>query len=153
MTSVVIDPEVPFFQACDTLEEARDWALWLNFIHRHQPQAFGVVEGPERYSAVNQTMADELDTSFLQGLEQDYTKLAYGHLKHVAKAEEPAPFWEELTGLFTTVNGEILRFVLEHSLPLGMLVRLELANRGYDQNGNWCGFDHAESLWLNGQDQ
>lgn len=142
------NPEEPFFQVCNSLEEAIHWAVWLEFIHRNQAHRFGVVDGPESYSAVNQAMADELEVSFFQDLEEDIEHVSYPQLKAVAKAQEPAPFWEALLGSFSTLDSAVLRFVLEHKVPLEKLIRLELAHRGVDKQGDWCGFDRAERIWL-----
>jgi hypothetical protein len=45
-------------------------------------------------------------------------------------------------------DGEILRFIISHKVPLDKIIRHELACRGYDQNSRWCGFEEARKIWL-----
>jgi len=50
--------------------------------------------------------------------------------------------------MISTVDGEILRFILDTKIPLNNLIRHELALRGFDKNHRWCGFDKAREIWL-----
>lgn len=62
--------------------------------------------------------------------------------------EEYVGMWEELRGAFSTMNGELLRFILHAKIPLKRFIRWEHANRGFDMNNNWIGFEKSYELWL-----
>jgi hypothetical protein len=51
--------------------------------------------------------------------------------------------------MVSTIDGEILRFIIAHNIALDKIIRHELALRGYDENHRWCGFDKAREIWLN----
>lgn len=63
-------------------------------------------------------------------------------------AEDYVGIWEELRGVFSTMNGELLRFVLHTKIQLKRMIRWELANRGYDMNNEWIGYEKSYELWL-----
>ncbi len=56
--------------------------------------------------------------------------------------------WEDIRGMFSTMHGDYLRFLLHYKVPLEKFIRFELASRGYDGNFNWVGFDASEKIWL-----
>ncbi len=62
--------------------------------------------------------------------------------------EDPLPHFEEIRGMFSVLHGEILRYILEVKIPLDKFIRYELANRGYDKDHLWVGFEKAEEIWL-----
>ncbi len=62
--------------------------------------------------------------------------------------EDPLPFWEELTGVFAIMDGELLRYILHSKIPLEKLIRFELAARGFDKNHRWVGFSKSFKIWL-----
>jgi len=105
-------------------EKAIDHALWLNF----------------KYRIAN--------ISFLDILPKDYSNIGYTKLDTLAMDRNPLPHWEKTQGLFSVVDGEILRYVLAMEIPLEKFIRHELAKRGYDENHRWCGFDNARNIWL-----
>jgi len=61
---------------------------------------------------------------------------------------DPLRHWEEIRGMVTVIEGELLRFILEKKIPIDKLIRYELAVRGYDKDHKWCGFDKAKEVWL-----
>ncbi len=67
---------------------------------------------------------------------------------HIGMDINPLSHWESIEGMFTRTNGEILRFILSHKIPLEMFIRYELACRGHDENHKWVGFEKAEKIWL-----
>jgi len=133
-----------------TEQKAIDYALWLNFKYRLAPSiTFGVIHGPEDNWAVLETItAKEMETSFLDNLPRDYTELSYKEIKTLAEDNAPHPQWEMIRGLFSTVDGELLRFILHHKVPLEKFIRYELASRGHDKDHRWCGYDKACEIWL-----
>lgn len=123
--------------------------MWLNFKYCIAGIVFGVIITPERKWAVcEEQTAQELNVDFLKTSE-NHTELDYDQIRHIKMDADPLPFWEELTGVFATMDGELLRYILHSKIPLEKLIRFELAARGYDENHHWCGFDKAEEIWLN----
>ena len=61
---------------------------------------------------------------------------------------DPLPHWENIIGMISVMDGEVLRYLLHSKLPIEKLIRFELAGRGYDENHRWCGFDKANDIWL-----
>ncbi|QMU64916.1 MAG: hypothetical protein GKR88_11850 [Flavobacteriaceae bacterium] len=74
--------------------------------------------------------------------------MAYDMIRHMRADKDPLDHLEELTGVFSTINSELLRYVLHTKMPLEKLIRYELAIRGYDKDHRWIGFDRAEEIWL-----
>lgn len=133
----------------DDRQKAIDHALWLNFMYRIADITFGVVHGPENDWAVcEQATAKEMELSFLNVMPEDHSKMSYRDIRHIKMDRDPLPHWQFITGMFSVVNGEILRYILYSKIPIEKFIRYELASRGYDKNHRWCGFDKAEEIWL-----
>ncbi|KGL59141.1 hypothetical protein [Polaribacter sp. Hel1_85] len=58
----------------------------------------------------------------------------------------PLPHLEEINVMLSTVDGEILGFILHSKIPLEKLIRFELAGRGFDENHRWVGFEKANEI-------
>lgn len=130
-------------------QKAIDHALWLNFKYRIANIRFGVIHGPENDWAVcERATADEMGQTFLKVMPDDHSKMNYRDIRHIRMDRESLPHWETITGMFSVVDGEILRYLLHAKIPMEMFIRYELAARGYDKNHRWCGFDKAEEIWL-----
>lgn len=139
------DNYLDFFQ---NEQKAIDHAMWLNFKYRIAGIVFGVIHGPERsYAVCEEATLDELEMKFLDILPKDYSGLTYKQLDHIAMDENPLPHWEKIRGMISTMDGEILRFILHNNIPIHQLIRHELASRGFDENHRWCGFDKAREIW------
>ncbi|MCI5050859.1 MAG: hypothetical protein MRY57_00945 [Candidatus Pacebacteria bacterium] len=122
--------------------------MWLNFKYRIAGIVFGVINGPERnYAVCEEATLDELEMEFLNILPRDYSGLTYRQLDHIAMDDNPLPHWEKIRGMISTVDGEILRFILHNNIPIHRLIRHELASRGFDKNHRWCGFENAREVW------
>lgn len=133
----------------DDQQKAIDHAMWLNFKYRIAGIVFGVIHGPEdNWAVCEQATADEMDMEFLDILPEDYSSLSYNQLDAIRQSTEPLPFWNQIAGMVTVVDGEILRFILENKIPMDKIIRHELAIRGFDKNHRWCGFDKAREIWL-----
>ena len=133
----------------DDQQKAIDHAMWLNFKYRIAGIVFGVIEGTDNNWAVcEQATADEMEITFLDILPKDFSEVSFKHLDTIRQDKEPLPFWSDLIGMISTVDGEILRFILDTKIPLNNLIRHELALRGFDKNHRWCGFDKAREIWL-----
>lgn len=134
----------------DSEQKAIDHAIWLNFKYRIADIRFGVLQGPEdNWAVCEQITADEMEMSFLDVLPKDLSELTYKHLDSIRQDKEPLLFWISIVGMVSTLDGEILRFILENKIPLDKIIRHELALRGYDKDHRWCGFDKAREIWLN----
>jgi hypothetical protein len=132
----------------DSQEKAIDHAIWLNFKYRIAVIRFGVIDGPNRnWSVCEEATAKEMETSFLDILPKNYARMTFKQIRHIKMDRNPLPHWEMLS-IFSTMDGEILRYILHADIPLKKLIRFELAARGYDKNHRWCGFEEAEKIWL-----
>lgn len=137
-----------YLDVFDSKEKATQHAIWLNFKYRIANIRFGVIEHPDKKWAVcEEATRDEMDISFLD-TSQDHSDMSYDEIRHIRMDYDPLPHWEELTGTFSVMDGELLRFILHANIPLEKLIRYELAIRGYDENHLWCGFDKSEEIWL-----
>jgi len=133
------------------LEKAIDYAMWINFSYRKQNvQPFYVISGPDNnYAVVSDDILDEhFPESVTHPLNENYLKLSYEEIRELAKDRNPLKHWEELCGAFSTMDGELLRYILHMKIPLEKLIRYELAKRGYDESHHWCGFERADQIWL-----
>ncbi|KGL59145.1 hypothetical protein PHEL85_3419 [Polaribacter sp. Hel1_85] len=123
--------------------------MWLNFKYRIAGIIFGVIPGTKRNFAVcEQATLDDIENSFLDILPQDYSELSYRKLDAIRQDEESLPYWESIIGMVTTMDGEILRYILENKIPLDRIICHELVLRGFDKNHRWCGFDKAREIWV-----
>lgn len=129
-------------------QKAIDHAMWLNFKYRIAGIVFGVIHGPERnYAVCEEATLEELEMKFLDILPKDYSGLTYRQLDHIAMDDNPLPNWEQIHGMISVIDGEILRFILHNNIPIHRLIRHELASRGFDENHRWCGFEKAREIW------
>lgn len=131
------------------LDKAIDRAVWLQFEYRNVQKQFVVYDGPEDNYAVSdlQTAQElEMDNHFYP-LTENYKDLSYERLEAIGKDLEPLEHWEDLLGRFATMEGELLRFILHYRIPWEKLIRYELANRGFDKNHQWVGFDVSKEIW------
>ena len=141
--------EDTYLDLFDSQEKAIHHAMWLNFKYRIAKISFGVIHGPDdNWAVLEQATADEMEMPFLDILPKDYSELTYDVIRHIRMDNNPLPHLEELIGQFSTMDGELLRYIIHSKLPLEKLIRFELAGRGYDQDHRWCGFDKAETIWL-----
>lgn len=129
-------------------EKAIDKALWLNFKHRVAQKTFGVNQSIEGDFLITDTNHPALKDEVFELLPENYVKMGYSHIKHIAMDENPLRHWEEIRGIFSVLDGEILRYILHAKIPLEKLIRYELASRGFNENHLWCGFEKASDIWL-----
>ena len=128
--------------------KALDNALWLNFEHRTTDKEYGVIQSKEQdYLIVPKGHPLTIGETF-EVLPESYTSLSYDRIAEIHTDPNPLWFWEELKGTFSTLNGELLRFILAYDIPLEKLIRYTLASRGYDKQTKWVGFNKAEEFWL-----
>lgn len=130
------------------LEKATDHALWLNFKHRVEGKTFGVIQSIEGDYLISDINHPSLKGETFEVLPKDYSNMTYTHIRHIGMDENPLTHFEEIKGMFSTMHGEILRFILSHKIPLEKFIRNELASRGHDEDHKWVGFDKAIRIWL-----
>lgn len=130
------------------LTKALDHAIWLNFNHRAEAKKFGVIQSSDDGYLVIPTDHPTFKGEQFEKLPKDYSNISYEHLKMIGMDDNYVGMWEELRGVFSTMNGELMKFILHTKIPLKRLIRWELANRGFDMNNNWIGFDASYRLWL-----
>jgi len=124
-------------------------AMWMNFKYRVAKIISGVIQGPEdNFAVCEEITTKEMKTSFLDILPNDYSNLSYDDIQEIRTDIDPVMPWEEICGLFSTTDGEILRYIIKMKIPLEKLIRYELASRGHDENHRFCGFEKAEEIWL-----
>ncbi len=141
--------EDTFLDVFDNKEKAILHALWLNFKYRIAKITFGVIEHPNRKWAVLEVAtAKEMKIPFLDIIPKNLSEMDYNQIRYIRMDREPLPHWEEIAGMLSVMDGEILRYILHAKIPLEKLIRFELAGRGYNENHRWCGFDKAEEIWL-----
>ncbi len=128
--------------------KALDLAVWLNFKHRLKNEAFGAIAGIGGKYLVAPTDHPSFEGEKFNKLPKTYRKMGYDHIQEIAMDDDPLPFWETIRSMVSTVDGEVLRFVLNYHIPLEKFIRFELATRGYDMDNRWCRFEKANKIWL-----
>ena len=136
------------FDAFSDKEKAMHQALWLSFKNRITKTEFGVVRYKNNtWAVIESELSEDLGFPF-EKMPRDYSKMNYDMIRHIKGDEDPIIQWEELTGVFSVMDGELLRYILHAKIPLEKLIRYELAIRGFDKNHVWCGFDKSQEIWL-----
>jgi hypothetical protein len=138
-----------FLDIFDSQEKAIHHCLWLNFKYRIAQIKFGVIHGPDNnWAVLEELTAKEVEMPFLDILPKNYAAMSYDEIRHMRMDKEPLPHLEALMSHFSTMDGEILRYILYAKIPLEKLIRFELADRGFDENHRWVGFEKANEIWL-----
>lgn len=138
-----------YLDVFENQEKAIHHCLWLNFKYRIAKITFGIIHGPNNnWAVVEEATAKEMEMDFLDILPKDYSNMNYDNIRHIRMDREPLRHLEELLGQFSTMDGEILRFILHSKIPIEKLIRFELAERGFDKNQRWVGFIKSFEIWL-----
>lgn len=140
--------QFPEFAKHTDKQKALDNALWLDFVSRTKQKTFSVINIPESNYLVIPTKSLTKRNLALTGKPHDYFDMSFNDLKKMKSDIDPLWHWEEIIGMFSVADGEILRFLLRYRVPIQKIIALELANRGYDENNHWVGFEKAEGIWL-----
>lgn len=140
-----------YCQIFSDLNKAIDLANWLNFrVRMHECRPYYVV-GKEGNCAVISDDVQELFDEPTHPLEKEYESMSFAEIRSIVSDDEPLKHWAELRGAFSTMDGELLRYILAQQIPLEKFIRHELASRGYDENHQWCGFEKAYAIWCDNQ--
>lgn len=129
-------------------QKALDAAVWINFSKRTTCERVGVIKGNEDEYYVVPTDDVSIKGHRFEKLPKDYKQMRFEDIKEIRMDREQLSHWEDLFGIISTCHGELLRFILAYNLPLGKMIRYELAARGYDKDHRWVGFKKAEEIWL-----
>lgn len=134
-------------QIFQSKQKAIDYALWLMFEKRRNNFRFQVVQVKNYFHVLPETSKIKVDHSKIN-FEPTYKDMTYSEIEAVAQDRDGLAHWDKIRGMVSTMDGETLRFILAHDIPIEKFIRYELANRGYDENHLWCGFDEAKKVWL-----
>lgn len=129
-------------------EKALLFALWLNFEHRLKNDQFGMLRGQDGSYLVVPTDHPTFQDESFEKLPKSLKKLGYDEIQALAMDDDPLTIFEDIQGMFSTMQGEHLRFILKYQIPLERFIRYELSCRGYDMDNRWCGFEKAKMVWL-----
>ena len=99
------------------------------------------------WAVCEEATTQEMEMIFLDILPKKYTEITYDDIRHIKMQYDPLRHWEDLTGTFSVMDGELLCFILNSKILLEKFIRHELVNRGYDENHRWIGFDKASEIW------
>ncbi|WP_452597554.1 hypothetical protein [Pontimicrobium sp. MEBiC01747] len=128
-------------------QKAIDIALWRNVNHRYNNN-YGVVHSTSDDYIIIPTDHPTFENADFETLPQDYSDISYKQIQHIAMDINPLMHWEDLKGVFSTMHGELLRFLLHYKVPLEKFMRWELACREYDNNFQQVSFEEAKKTWL-----
>lgn len=132
-------------------QKAIDALLWKNFEARNKDLSYKLFQkqGKDDFliqeARTSEGMYNLYSTSVRQ---KSYKKMKYSHIQKIAQDSTPLYHWEEIRGLFSSFDGELLRYILHAQIPLEKFIRYELASRGFDKAHHWVGFEKAEKIWL-----
>ncbi|MCI2229942.1 hypothetical protein MC378_12260 [Polaribacter sp. MSW13] len=129
-------------------QKAIDVALWRNFKHRVGGEKVGVIQSIEGDFIIIPPSHPTFKDEEFETLPADYSQMDYKHIRNMYTDVEILPHWEEIKGAFSNMDGELLRFILAHNIPIEKFIRYELACRGFNANHQWVGFKEAEKFWL-----
>lgn len=122
--------------------------LWLNFNHQEHGNLFSIVDGEGAdFYVVSQDVLKRFINPIKVEFDPNYEGLAPVVIDHIRSDPHPLEHWQEILDMFSVMDGDILRFIISHHIPLEKFIRHELGARGYDENGHWIGFDKAKKLW------
>ncbi|QMU65976.1 MAG: hypothetical protein GKR88_17965 [Flavobacteriaceae bacterium] len=140
--------EFPEFAKHTDKQKALDNALWLDFVHRIKQKIFSVVHIPQEHYLVMPTESIPRRNMVVSGKSKDYSQMTFEAISTIKLDRDPLWHWEQILGMFSVTDAEILRFILKYQVPLEKIIASELANRGYDENNHWIGFEKAKKIWL-----
>jgi hypothetical protein len=133
------------------LFKAIDDAVFRNFLVRmNDIQPFYAVSfNDEKNLVISDDFLEIMDRVVINPLFENYSEMDYRHIELIAQDDDPLKHWTNLRSAFSTMDGELLRFILAMNIPLEKFIRYELASRGHDENHKWVGFEKAREIWIN----
>jgi hypothetical protein len=74
--------------------------------------------------------------------------MSYDQIHHLKVDKEPLRHWEKILGMLSTMDGEILKYILCTKISLKKKLRLELGSRVNDENHRRFGYEKTAGIWL-----
>lgn len=102
--------------------------------------------GPD-FCIVSKDVLDSFENPRIVEFDPHYEGLDSIVIDHIRGDPSPLEYWQEILDMFSDMDGDILRFILSHKIPIEKFIRHELGARGYNEYGEWIGFDKAKKLW------
>ncbi len=129
--------------------KAIDMAKWLNFIDRNKSYTYEICHhGNHQFRVTEIETTHKKPSNWLDILPLNYAQMSYDHLASIFSDDDPLSHMEDIRGMFSIVNNQVLQFILQEKIPLEKFLRKELASRGYDDRNIFIGFDAAKKFWL-----
>jgi hypothetical protein len=139
--------ESQYLKQHQNCNRAFDIALWMSFKYRLDNRKFGVVQDKKtKLFQVIEKVTNHKPKTLAQY--ENYSQMSYEQIQVITSDVDPLSHWEEIMGMFSVADGELLRFILLYKIPLDKIIRYELAARGHDQNHLWVGYKKAQEIWL-----
>lgn len=133
----------------DEKQKAIDYLLWINFCNRATDTSYNLFEKNDRFSLMEKGWPEGMYSHYSIAVwKKKYRNMKYSDIQKIAQDKNPLKHWEIIRGLFSVMDGEVLRYMLHAKIPLEKFIRYELASRGFDKNHQWCGFEKAKEIWL-----
>jgi hypothetical protein len=130
-------------QLFPTKQKALNLAKWLTFSERMRKSKYRVQGNDDAGYFVVPISSNSKSNVPLHCLDMDFA-----NIEDIGRDTDILDPWVSIKGMFSVMDGEILRFILKYSVPLNKFIRVELAQRGFDEDHLWVGFDKAREIWL-----
>ena len=130
-------------QLFPTKQKALNFAKWITFSERMKKAKYRVQGNDDAGYYLIPISHNSKSNVPLDCLDTDYDTIV-----DIGRDTNLLDPWMAIKGIFSTMDGEILRFILKYSVPLDKFMRVELAQRGFDEDHLWVGFDKAREIWL-----
>lgn len=129
--------------------EALNTAIWLNFKHQALGEGlFSIMDGPnDVFSVVSRDVLEDFENPSVIPHDNHYEGMDPEVAHYIRHHPQPMEHWQEIIDMISSMDGDILRFILYTDIPLNTLIKEELAGRGYDNLGIWIGFEQSKALW------
>ncbi len=129
--------------------KALNTAIWLNFKHQAEGEGrFSIIDGPSgEFTVVSHDILEDFENPSVIPHDDHYEGIDPEVAHYIRHDPEPMDHWQEIIDMISMMDGDILRFILYTDLPLNTFIKEELAGRGYDDRGNWIGFEQSKALW------
>lgn len=129
--------------------KAIDAAKWLNYIDRSDTYNYIICRhGKNEFRVTEARITHKKPSTWLDIIPANYTRMSYDHIGSIYSDIDPLSHMEDIKGMFSILNNQILLFILQEKIPLEKFIKKELASRGYDNHNTFIGFKAAEKLWL-----
>ena len=77
----------------------------------------------------------------------DYRDMGYGAIHDIRCDADSLDHWEQVAGMVSVVDSEILRFLIICRVPIEKFMRHEPVIRGGGEYGNSVRFERTDEIW------